>query len=1129
MGVAMTTPAAVHDDEAARLKALDRFDILDTEPEQAFDRVAGLAARLFATPIAFVGFIDRDRQWFKARIGIEYQEVPRELAFCQHTIGGDRVCLVTDTRRDARFADNPLARQVGISFYAGAPLITSDGYRLGTLCVMDYRPRPDISAEDGEHLARLADIVVAELELRAAKRQLSAELSSRGLAESRLKLLNELTEAALEATDFKTAIRACLHLIAEQVGADCAFAHGLAPHATRLELEAEYKAPGVDAEAYLDFIRRFPIRADNSLTGEAVLHQRLIAVGDLATVDMRRFPACRQGVEHGFRSWLGVPFENAGAKFGLTFLFRRALRDMSQVAETIHSLSAKVRDLLARKQAEERIALLQSVVLHANDAVMITEAGSGGAEAPRIVYVNRSFSTMTGYPIDEVLGRTPELLQGPATDPETSERVRAALARWEPVRVEMINYRKDSSNFWAEMDIAPVADANGWYTHWIAILRDTTARKQAEERLRERELTLRQLAHQQAAIIDALPAHVALLDREGRILSVSRSWHDFAAASGIDAPAPVGRSYFEFCATNCWAELGPAIAEGLSAVLAGQQPQLSIDHPSDQGGWRRWYRLMAAPLAAGQAAGAVVMHFDVTSNKLAEEALRREKEFSEFLIKSSSEGIVVFDREFRVTLWNPGIERITGVSVDQVLGRRIFDVLPYLVDTVGEAAMRSTLEGRETSLYDQRYAIAASGRDGYYDAFFSPLYSRGREVIGGIGFLRETTERRRVEDALRQSQKMEAVGQLTGGIAHDFNNMLTVIAGNLELLEGKLGDEPRLLRLVSSAALAASRAEKLTQQLLTFSRRQQLRSQAIDFNQIVIGMDDLLHRTVGEHIEIRKQLAPELWPALADPNQIETALLNLILNARDAMPGGGHITIETGNAEFAAGHREVAPGPYAILSVSDTGQGMSEEVLAHVFEPFFTTKEVGKGTGLGLSQVYGFVKQSAGHIKIESRVGVGTTVRLYLPRAEGAVGTTGVMPMRDQQYRGSECVLVVEDDHGVRDFAVSVLRELGYQVLEAPSGDAGLDILDVTPDIDLLFTDVVMPGTLSGADLAKAALERRPELSVLFTSGYTTRLVEKEWPASTVELLRKPYRSIDLAARVRSVLNRASTAAKEAG
>jgi PAS domain S-box-containing protein len=1121
----MTTAPATVTDEAGRLAALDRFDILDSDGEAAFDRVTALAARLFRTPIALIGFVDRERQWFKSRVGIAVSEMARETTLCDGIVRGGDIAIVPDLSRDARYCDTPAVRERGIRFYAAAAVVTSDGHRIGTVGVMDHRPRPDIAAEDGEALTQLAAMVMSELELRLTKRRLGSELSSRSLAESRLKLLNELTEAALDTPDFKTAIGTCLHIIAERVGADCAVAYGLRPNATRLELEAEYTAPGLDADAFLDFLRRLPTHGDNSRTGEAVLHQRLVAVSDLSSLDSHRFPVSRTAADHGFRSWLGVPFENAGAKFGLTFLFRRPLRDMSQVAETIHSLSGKVRDLLARKQTEERIALLQSVVLHANDAVMITEANAAAGNAPRIVYVNRSFSVMTGYPEDEILGRAPDFLHGPDTDLESSERVRTAAARWEPVRVEMINYRKDRSKFWAEMDIAPMADANGWYTHWIAILRDTTARKQSEERLRERELRLQQLADQQAAILDALPAHVALLDRDGSILSVSRSWHDFAVASGIDAPTPVGRNYLEFGASNCWAELGPAITEGLAALLAGRLPQFSIDHPSDQGGWRRWYRFMAAPLVIGRSAGAVVMHLDVTSNKLAEEALRREKEFSEFLIKSSTEGIVVFDREFRITLWNPGMERITGLTVDRVLGQRMFDALAYLVGTVGEAAMRSTLTGRETSLYDQRYAIAESGREGNYDGFFSPLYSRGREVIGGIGFLRETTERRRIEDALRQSQKMEAVGQLTGGIAHDFNNMLTVIAGNLELLEGKIGDEPRLLRLVTSAALAASRAEKLTQQLLTFSRRQQLRSQPIDFNQIVIGMDDLLHRTVGEHIEIRKQLAAELLPALADPNQIETALLNLILNARDAMPSGGHITIETSNAEMAAGHREFSPGAYAVLSVSDTGQGMSDDVLAHVFEPFFTTKEVGKGTGLGLSQVYGFVKQSAGHVKIESRVGRGTTVRLYLPRAEGAIGPTDGLPIREPQYRGSECVLVVEDDHGVRDFAVSVLRELGYHVLEAANGDAALELLGDGAGIDLLFTDVVMPGTLSGADLAKAALERRPELRVLFTSGYTTRLVEKEWPGRTLELLRKPYRSIDLAARIRGVLNGVSTPA----
>jgi PAS domain S-box-containing protein len=1097
------------------------------EAEEAIDRVRSLAARLFGTSIARISFVDSERSWLNSGIGIEAVGMPLAGALCEHTLQSDHALVVPDAAADPRFASDPLVVGGQARFYAGAPLVSRDGHRLGTLAVIDSVPRFDVSAIDARHLEQLASMVVDELDLRAAKQQLLDELASRNLVEGRLKLLNELTEAALAAPNFKAAMRTCLERIAAHIAADSAFAFGMAPHAAMCEIEAEYVAPGLgDVRSLFDYLRNFPARRDNTIAGETMLKQQPVAISDLAAVDGRRFPLIRRMLQHGFCSLLSVPFENAGARFGLTFLFRRPPGDMARLTETVHGLSAKLRDLLVRKHAEEQIALLQSVVLHANDAVMIAEADARPGEPPRIVYVNRSFSALTGYPAEAVIGSAPPFLNRPHTDPAAIERLRTALARWEPVRVEMINHRADGSEFWAEIDVTPVADANGWYTHWIAILRDSTERKRAEEALKEREVALRQLAEQQAAILDALPAHVALLDREGSIVSVSRTWQDFAKQCRLDVRNPTGYSYFEFIKKNCTGRDINAVARGISAVLAGREAQFSMDHACDGDGQRRWSRLLMAPIAPGRAAGAVAMHLDITASKLAEEALRREKEFSEFLIKSSTEGILVFDRQLRITLWNPGIETITGLGADQVLGRNLLDALPGLASTTGEAAMRGTLEGRETSLFDQRYAISASGREGYYEAYFSPLYSRGQDIVGGIGFLRETTERRRIEDALRQSQKMEAVGQLTGGIAHDFNNMLTVIAGNLELLEGKLSSEPRLLRLVSAAALAASRAEKLTQQLLTFSRRQQLRPQPIDFNQIIIGMDDLLHRTVGEHIEIKKQLAPELWPALADPNQIETALLNLILNARDAVSSGGRITLETSNADVGPRHSDLAPGAYATLSVSDTGHGMSEDVLAHVFEPFFTTKEVGKGTGLGLAQVYGFIKQSSGHVKIESQVGKGTVVRLYLPRAEGAVGSAGIAPIREQQYRGTETVLVVEDDHGVRDFAVSVLRELGYRVLEAASGDTGLDVLDHHTDIDLLFTDVVMPGLLNGADLAKAALERRPDLHVLFTSGYTTRLVEKEWPARNVELLRKPYRSIDLAARVRSVLDSAERVAE---
>ncbi len=783
------------------------------------------------------------------------------------------------------------------------------------------------------------------------------------------------------------------------------------------------------------------------------------------------------------------------------------------------ALSGRVRDLLARKQSEERIARLQSVVLHTGDAVIVAETRARSGDLPRVVYVNPAFTALTGYAAEEVLGRLPTLLRGAKTEAATLERMRVAIDRHEALRLEMYLHRKDSVAFWAEIDLTPIDVSSETAGHWIAVIRDRTERRAAEEAQRTGERALRRLAERQTAVIDALPAHVVLIDADGRIVSVSRSWAEFARTSGVPGNGP-GDSYFAFLEHGCLPEYAEPMAQGVAAVLAGRRFEFSSDYACRRrDGRQRWYRLMIAPMAPRPGLGAVAMHLDVTSSKLAEEALRQEKDFSDFLIKSTTEGILVFDRDFQITLWNPGIEAITGIAPDLALGRKAFEVLPFIAGSPCELAVRGALEGQEASFFDQRYALPATGRNGFYEAYFAPLMSNGQAIVGGIGFLRETTERRRIEDALRQAQKMEAVGQLTGGIAHDFNNMLTVIAGNLELLESKLANEPRLSRLVTSASLAASRAEKLTQQLLTFSRRQQLRPQPVDLNQIIVGMDDLLHRTVGETVEIHTSLAPNIWSAMADPNQLETALVNLVLNARDAIAGGGRITLETANVEIARGNAQIAPGAYAMLAIADTGSGMSEHVLAHVFEPFFTTKEVGKGTGLGLAQVYGFINQSQGHVRIDSKEGHGTTVRLYLPRAEGAAGV-GFLPIaREQPYRGNETVLVVEDDHGVRDFAASVLRELGYQVLEASSGDSALQMLEGVGAVDLLFTDVVMPGRLNGVDLAREALDRRGDLRVLFTSGYTTRLVEKGWPAEDVELLRKPYRSVDLAERVRTVLD----------
>ena len=404
--------------------------------------------------------------------------------------------------------------------------------------------------------------------------------------------------------------------------------------------------------------------------------------------------------------------------------------------------------------------------------------------------------------------------------------------------------------------------------------------------------------------------------------------------------------------------------------------------------------------------------------------------------------------------------------------------------------------------------------------------SRDAIRLANDRLVQEVMQRERIEEQLRQSQKMEAMGQLTGGLAHDLNNMLGIIIGSLNLIARRHArGSTELGRFIEAAMEGAQRAATLTYRLLAFSRQQPLSPEPIDVNKFVSGISDLLRRTLGETVRIETVLAGGLWRTHADAGQLENTVINLALNARDAMPDGGRLTIETANCHldeaYAASHAEVQAGQYVMLAVTDTGTGMPTDIIAKAFEPFFTTKGVGKGTGLGLSQVYGFVKQSAGHIKIYSEVGQGTTVKLYLPRFFGANEMTEAqnagartLPAGDAR----EIILVVEDEERFRQLTVESLRELGYTVLHADGANAALRILDSRPDITLLFTDIVMP-EVNGRRLADEAQRRKPELRVLYTTGYTRNaIVHNGVLDAGVQLISKPFTLEQLAMKVREVL-----------
>jgi len=491
--------------------------------------------------------------------------------------------------------------------------------------------------------------------------------------------------------------------------------------------------------------------------------------------------------------------------------------------------------------------------------------------------------------------------------------------------------------------------------------------------------------------------------------------------------------------------------------------------------------------------------------------------------------IYMLDPGGHVVNWNPGAERIKGYAVAEILGRHFSSF--YTAEDQTEGTPRKALAtARQTGKYEaEGWRVRKDGSRFWASVVINAIKDPNGQLLGFAKITRDLTERRAADERARQAQKMEGIGQLTGGVAHDFNNLLTIIIGNLETLLRNLSapttDAERLKRSAENAMRGARRAESLTQRLLAFSRQQPLDPKPIDIGRFLTNMSDLLRRTLGEHVTVETVLGGGVWRAHADLNQLELAILNLAVNARDAMPNGGKLTLETANVhldeQYAASQVEVLPGQYVMLAVSDTGSGMPSDVIARAFDPFFTTKEVGHGTGLGLSQVYGFVKQSRGHIKIYSEVGEGTTIKLYLPRVH-AVAARAERETEEEVARGApnETILVVEDDEDVRNYSCETLRELGYHVLTADSGRAGLHLLEQHPGVRLLFTDIGLPGGMNGRQLAQEARKRRPELRVLFTTAYARNAIVHEGRLDPgVELITKPFTQSALASKIRAIID----------
>lgn len=499
----------------------------------------------------------------------------------------------------------------------------------------------------------------------------------------------------------------------------------------------------------------------------------------------------------------------------------------------------------------------------------------------------------------------------------------------------------------------------------------------------------------------------------------------------------------------------------------------------------------------------------------------------ELLVKSVTDyAIYMLDPKGRVNSWNPGAERFKGYTADEIMGEHFSRFYTGEDREAGIPVLALETAEREGRFEAEGWRVRKDGSRFWASVIIDPIRDDHGALVGFAKVTRDLTEKRAIEEQLRQSQKMEAIGQLTGGLAHDFNNLLTGISGSLEMMQVRMaqGRMAEFDRYFTAAQGAVKRAAALTHRLLAFARRQTLDPKPTNLNRLVYGLEELIRRTMGPGVEVEVVGAASLWSTLVDPNQLENALLNLCINARDAMPEGGKLTIETANRwmdERAARQHDLPVGQYVSLCVTDTGTGMAPEIVDKVFDPFFTTKPLGEGTGLGLSMVYGFARQSGGQIRIYTEVGEGTTMCLYLPRHGDETDSEEdeVRATYPQPGGKGEVVLVIDDEPTIRMLIAEVLAESGYAVIEAPDGPAGLRVLESNARIDLLITDVGLPGEINGRQVADAARETRPDLKVLFITGYAENaLIRRGRLEKGMYVLTKPFQMEILANRIREII-----------